>query len=114
MRALLLAAAAGFLALPAFAAGKPDYVVKLDAPLAKADRSVIAAGAVWACEGDTCVGKLTAKTPRPRDCAALSEELGAVVVSFSTGERSLDADGLARCNTEVIEARARNAQLATR
>ena len=67
-------------------------VVSLKTPVA-AKTKVVAGGAVWNCEGATCVAAAApSRTDTTKGCKALSKEVGEVV-SFG----SLGSDDLAKC-----------------
>ena len=94
IRPALLAAACAAIALPA-AAGT-NFTAKLTTPLTSND-SVIAAKAVWSCDGDTCVAELNRRTVTVRTCKKVASEVGALA-AFSNDKESLSADDLAKCN----------------
>jgi hypothetical protein len=94
---ILAAAAALSLAFAgASIAADAKVVATLKSPVA-AKIKVVAGGAVFNCEGTTCVA-LTApsRTDTSKGCKALTKEVG-VVVAFGT----LDSDGLAKCGGVV-------------
>jgi hypothetical protein len=100
MRFALVAAAILATALTgtaAVASMSNPAVAKLEAPLDRASNDIVAAGVVWACEGDTCSSRLDRRAPVARDCAQLAREVGRVA-SFSVDGVELDAEGLATCN----------------
>lgn len=72
----------------------PYYRAELTQPAT--ERTVIAGGVAWTCEGTTCVaGK---GTSRPlRVCRELQRDVGEVA-SFTAKGEALEADKLARCN----------------
>ena len=75
-------------------AGDGKIVVSLKTPVA-AKTKVVAGGAVWNCEGATCVAAAApARTDTTKGCKALSKEVGEVV-SFG----SLGSDDLAKCGS---------------
>ena len=97
--AAVLYTAAGFGALLAPTAAEargngPFYTAELAQPAT--ERTVIAGGVAWTCEGTKCVaGK---GTSRPlRVCRELQRDTGDVVAFTAKGE-ALDADKLAKCN----------------
>lgn len=60
------------------------------------ERTVIAGGLAWACEGTSCTA--SKGTSRPvRICRQLYRDVGQIV-SFSVAGEALDADKLAKCN----------------
>ncbi len=76
-------------------------VVSLKTPVASKTK-VVAGGAVWNCEGATCVALTApARTDTAKGCKALSKEVGEVV-AFG----SLDSEGLAKCGAVVSTTRA--------
>ena len=80
---------------PAVAKGNaPFYTAELAQPAA--ERTVIAGGVAWTCEGTTCVaGK---GTSRPlRICRELNRGAGEVT-SFTAKGEALEASELAKCN----------------
>lgn len=85
-------AALGLLAGAAYA--KTDVTAKLAAPQAEKTR-VIAAGAVWMCEGDSCTAQLQ-RAPTARVCMELAREVGQI-----TAFGALSAEDIARCNTRA-------------
>lgn len=87
-------AAFGMLAGVSFASN--PTVAKLAAPTTES--RVIAAGAVWACEGDTCQARLTKKVTA-RVCMELAREVGQV-----TAFGDLSEEDVARCNTRAAAA----------
>lgn len=98
MRLSMFAAAAATLAATAaFAATTNPVVVKLETPVERAANNIVAAGAVWACAGDTCTARLDRRRPMPRDCGDVAREVGKVV-SFKLNDLELDAAGLETCN----------------
>jgi hypothetical protein len=96
------AALAGLLvAGTAFAAAPVSAT--LQTPLAAKSR-VVAGGAVWTCEGSSCVApSAIERTVSVSACRELTKVVGAVS-AFGNGAKMLDADSLARCN---VGARAR-------
>lgn len=93
--ALAIVAAAMF-AAPALA--RTPVVAKLE--VAKAERTrVIANGAVWQCEGDTCTAVI-ARTVSARTCGELAEQVGRIV-SFSGEGRAVTGADLDRCNASA-------------
>lgn len=99
MKLRMLAAAAIFsmtFATAAYADGK--LTVSLKAPVA-AKTKIVAAGAVFSCEGDTCVASAApARANTVAGCKALVKEVGEVT-AYSNGKRALEAEDLAACNT---------------
>jgi hypothetical protein len=88
--ALTLTSAAG-----AFAA-ENTFSASLASPVAKT--KIVAGGAVWNCEGETCVaGAITTETSSLRACKALAKEVGPLAAYG--GRAAFEADKLAKCNT---------------
>jgi hypothetical protein len=90
---VLAAAAALSLAFAGVSiAADAKVVATLKTPVA-AKTKVVAGGAVFNCEGSTCIAVTApARTDTAKGCKSLSKEVGEVV-SFGT----LDTDGLAKC-----------------
>lgn len=79
----------------AFADGKVS--ASLATPVA-AKTKVVAAGALFVCEGSTCTASSAlARTITVAGCKELVKEVGAVT-AFSNGKRSVEGDDLATCN----------------
>jgi hypothetical protein len=97
----LAAACAAFVSLSATAALAAEPVtVKLQSPVAQPVK-FIAGGAVFACEGDTCVaGATTSSTFGADTCKIIAGKVGAV--STFNGRKALDEARLAQCNTAAI------------
>jgi hypothetical protein len=93
--AIAAACAAISFAGAAFADGR--IVATLAAPQA-GHAQLIAAHAVWDCQGDTCA---TANAPEDTasigDCKDLAKQVGRIN-SYSAQFKALDAKGLAKCN----------------
>lgn len=94
IRFVPLAAACAALVLPA-AAGT-NFTAKLTTPVESGD-SIIAAKAIWSCDGDTCVAELNRRTVTVRTCKKVASEVG-VLAAFSNDKESLSAEDLAKCN----------------
>lgn len=97
LRTLTAAAVLTFaLAGTAFADGR--VTATLQAPVA-AKTKIVAAGAVFVCEGTTCVaGSAPTRTMTALGCKALVKEVGAVA-GFAGEKRELEAADLTKCNT---------------
>lgn len=94
-----LAAFAVACAGPAFAAER--VVANLEQPVA-AKIKVVAGGAVWKCEGSTCVASASSsRSTSVRACQDLSKEVGRL--SAFGGRASFDAEALGRCNGSAAE-----------
>ena len=96
---LRMLAAAAILSLSfagaAYAGGK--VTASLKTPVA-AKTKVVVSGAVYACEGDTCVALAApARAVTLAGCKALVKEVGALN-SFSNGKRAIEGEDLAACN----------------
>ncbi|MBI1408206.1 MAG: hypothetical protein GC145_19010 [Caulobacter sp.] len=94
MKFQVLAAAAAlslaFAGVSVAADGK--VVATLKTPVANKTK-VVAAGAVFYCEGDTCVAPVApSRTNTTKGCKALTKEVGAL-----TAFGSLESDDLAKC-----------------
>jgi hypothetical protein len=91
----LAALAASAIAAPAFA--ETDITATLAKPVA-VKAKLVAGGAVWRCEGTTCI---TAQAPdtvmSTASCRALAQAVGPIT-AYASGRRSLSSDVLARCN----------------
>ena len=97
--AAMLYTAVGFAALttPVSAEARDNgsyYRAELVQPTS--ERTVIAGGVAWACEGTTCVARKSSSRPI-RVCKELQRGAGDVA-SFAAKGEELDADKLAKCN----------------
>ena len=100
MTRLLAAAAALALTAGAAVASETSLTATLAQPVASPAKFV-AGGAVWNCEGDTCVsGVATSRTMSVRACAALAREVGPIA-SYG-GRNQMEAERLAKCNASVV------------
>lgn len=95
--AMILAGALALAATAAFASVTQVVTARLAAPVAETNNAVVAAGAVWNCEGTVCVARMERRTPVARDCRMLAREVGQIT-EFSVGDLRLDAAGLETCN----------------
>jgi hypothetical protein len=93
----LAAACAALASLSATAAFAAEPVTaKLQAPVTTPVK-FIAGGAIFACEGDTCIASVpTSQTFATATCKAVAAKVGAVA-TFA-GRKSLDEARLAECN----------------
>lgn len=83
---------------------------KLQAPVAEKTK-FIAGGAMFACEGDTCVaGAPTSQTFATSTCKTIADKVGPVAAF--TGRKALDESRLADCNAKALAKAAGGAQLA--
>ena len=100
----LTAAAALVLALSSSAfAADGKVTVSLCAPLA-AKTKIVALGAVFACEGETCIAWGAPEAAVSAfACKTLAREAGPVASIEGRG-RALSADDLARCNLAAVQA----------
>jgi hypothetical protein len=107
----ILAACAALTTLAAGSAYAGDAVTaKLAAPVA-AKVKFIAGGAMFNCEGDTCVAAAsTSQTFATSTCKTIADKVG--VVSAFEGRRALEADKLADCNAKAIAKAAGSTTLA--
>jgi hypothetical protein len=100
MKLQTLAAACAALVTVSFAsAALADDAItaKLQAPVA-AKTKFIAGGAIFLCEGDTCIAQApTSQTFAAATCKAIVKNAGAVE-SFGGSRRSFDAGKLDACN----------------
>lgn len=79
----------------AYASGKVTATLKT--PVA-AKTKIVAGGAVFSCEGDTCVANAApARAVTLAGCKALVKEVGALN-AFSNGKRAIEGEDLAACN----------------
>ena len=97
--ATILYTAAGFgvLTTPVAAEARGEgayYRAELTQPAA--ERTVIAAGIAWTCNGSSCVAGKASSRP-VRVCRELQREVGDIT-GFATLGEELEADKLAKCN----------------
>jgi hypothetical protein len=79
----------------AYADGK--VTASLKTPVA-AKTKIVVSGAVYTCEGDTCVASSApARAVTIAGCKALVKEVGQVT-AFSNDKRAIEGDDLAACN----------------
>ena len=92
-----VAAALAVLLLAGTAIAAAPVSATLQAPLSTKSR-VVAGGAVWTCEGSSCVApSAIERTVSVSSCRELTKVVGAVS-AFGNEAKMLDADSLARCN----------------
>ena len=92
----LAAALAGLLAAGSANAAGPISAT-LQSPLASKSR-VVAGGALWACEGTSCVAtSAVERTISVASCRELAKAVGALS-AFGNGDKVFDAEALAKCN----------------
>ncbi len=92
-----VAAALAGLLLAGTAIAAAPVSATLQAPLVAKSR-VVAGGAVWTCEGSSCVApSAIERTVSVASCRELTKVVGAVS-TFGNEAKMLDADSLARCN----------------
>jgi hypothetical protein len=101
MKLQILAACAALASLTAGSALAADQITaKLSAPVA-AKTKFIAGGAMFNCEGDTCVALApTSQTFAVATCKTIADKVG--VVSAFGGLKTLADDKLADCNARAI------------
>ncbi|MDJ0922756.1 MAG: hypothetical protein QNI84_16630 [Henriciella sp.] len=87
------AVAVGFTGV-AFASG--SFTATLETPITKADE-IVAAKAIWTCEGDTCKADLSRKTATVRTCKQVVKEVGKVT-AFASDNNTLSETDLEACN----------------
>lgn len=110
MKLQILAACAALATMTAGQALAGDAITaKLAAPVAEKTK-FIAGGAMFNCEGDTCVAAApTSQTFATSTCKTIADKVG-VVAAFE-GRKSLGEDKLADCNAKAL-AKAGGTQLA--
>jgi hypothetical protein len=110
MKLQILAACAALATLTAGQAFAGESITaKLASPVAEKTK-FIAGGAMFNCEGDTCIAAApTSQTFATATCKTIADKVG-VVASFE-GRKTLAEDKLADCNAKVI-AKAGGTQLA--
>jgi hypothetical protein len=97
MKSVVIAAVAAAFSLAAGAASAEPVVAKLQAPLAKPAK-LVAGGAVFVCEADTCTAVApTADTETLTGCRELVRTVGPAA-TFGSSAKSLPAERLASCN----------------
>lgn len=96
IRSVTLSAAFAAIALPA--AASTAFTAKLATP-AEAQDSVVAASAVWTCDGETCVAELNRRTATVRTCKKVASEVGELVAFGSADDSSLTEEEIAECNS---------------
>ena len=101
----LAAACAAVAALSAAgsALAEQPITAKLQQPVA-AKTKIIAGGAVFVCEADSCyAGATTSRTLATASCKDLAKSVGAIT-AFGDGRKSLDDARLAQCNAVASSA----------
>jgi hypothetical protein len=100
MKLPILAACAALAVLPAGQALAGDAITaKLATPVAEKTK-FIAGGAMFTCEGDTCVALVpTSQTFAASTCKAIADRVG-LVTAFS-GRKALEDGKLADCNAKA-------------
>lgn len=97
LRMLAAAAIVSMTFANAAVAADAKLTVSLKAPVA-AKTKVVAGGAVFSCEGDTCVALVApARATTVAGCKALVKEVGQVT-AYTNGKRSIEGEDLAACN----------------
>lgn len=79
---------------PANAAGAAYYNATLAAPAG--DKTAVAGGVAWTCEGTTCVANKASARPL-RICRGLNRKFGEIA-AFKVEGAEISADELAKCN----------------
>ncbi|MFN3512294.1 MAG: CC_3452 family protein [Phenylobacterium sp.] len=106
MKLQTLAAACAALATVTFAGSAmagDAITAKLQTPVA-AKTKLIAGGAVFNCEGDTCVAAApSSRTFATATCKDLAKNVG-VVEAFGGVRKQLDGDKLGQCNAAALPA----------
>lgn len=90
--------AAVVVAVAGLAVAKTPVVVKLETPKAEQTR-IIANGAVFMCEADTCTAVMT-RSVNARTCGEVAEQVGRIA-SFSGDGRAVTGSDLERCNARA-------------
>lgn len=86
-------------ALASSALAATTVTATLQAPAAKA--RVVAGGAVWACEGTTCIATAAPdNVASTKSCKDLAKSVGTVATYASAGF-NLDEQALAKCNASA-------------
>ena len=107
MKLRTLAAACAAVMSVSFAAGAAladdPITAKLQTPVAEKTK-FIAGGAVFQCEGDTCLAAApSSRTYGASTCKEVAKTVGAVV-SFGGARKQLEAAKLEQCNTAALPA----------
>lgn len=104
MKLRTLAAACAAIATVTFAGSAladDPITAKLQAPVA-AKTKLIAGGAVFICEGDTCLAAApSSRTYASATCKELAKNVGAIA-SFGGARKQLDGDKLGACNAVAL------------
>lgn len=105
MKLRTLAAACAAVVTVSFAAGAAmaddPITAKLQSPVAEKTK-FIAGGAVFICEGDTCLAAApSSRTYASATCKDVAKNVGAVV-SFGGSRKQLDEAKLEQCNTGAL------------
>lgn len=96
LQVLAAAAALSMIFAGASVAADGKIVATLKTPVASKTK-IVAAGAVFSCEGDTCIALVApSRTNTSKGCKALSKEVGPIA-SFG----SLASDDLAKCGAST-------------
>ncbi|MGB3626160.1 MAG: hypothetical protein WA989_10035 [Henriciella sp.] len=94
IRFIPITVAAAALAMPALAG--TGFTAKLAQPNSSIE-NIIAAKALWSCNGEECVAELNRRKVTVRTCKKVASEVGELA-AFSTEKDSLSEDDLAKCN----------------
>ena len=104
MKLRTLAAACAAFATISFAGvamADDPITAKLQAPVAEKTK-LIAGGAVFICEGDTCLAAApSSRTYASATCKELAKNVGAIA-SFGGSRKQLDGDKLGACNASAL------------
>ena len=103
MKLQILAACAALVSLSAGSAFAGDAVTaKLQAPVAQ-NVKFIAGGAIFKCEGDTCIALApTSSTFATDTCRTIAEKVGPVTAFTGAGVKTLAEAKLADCNAKAV------------
>lgn len=93
-KTLTCLAVATLVAMPALAG--TQFTAQLAAPKAERER-VVAASAVWICEGETCTAELKSSKISLKACRGVAAEVGALT-GFATANAAMTEADLAKCN----------------
>jgi hypothetical protein len=75
------------------------YTATLAQP--SASKQFIANSNIWRCDGTTCVlTSYPSHADSLRSCHELRRQVGVVLTTYGTAEKSFDAETLAKCNAE--------------
>lgn len=95
-----LAVAAIFVASVSGIAQARDQVITARLAAPAAESQLIADNAVWTCEGDNCVARVSQEA-NVRACRQFAREAGVAVTFYGVEGNQLSSDELARCNADI-------------